>query len=67
MLLKEIDVDNRPTQECCTAPALFNLYSCLVMEQWAARMEGVKGVGVYLGYKHDGKLSRSTILGIPIM
>ena len=57
-LLEEIDVDNGLRQGCCMAPALFNLYSCVVVERWLARVEGTDGVGVYLRHKHDGKLYR---------
>ena len=57
-LLEEIEVNNGLRQGCCMAPALFNLYSCLVVERWAARMEGTEGAGVYLRYKHDGRIFR---------
>ena len=40
------------------APVLFNLYTCLVMECWQARVEGVGGVNVKLRYKYDHKLFR---------
>lgn len=57
-LLEEIDVDNGLRQGCCMAPALFNLYSCVVVERWTARMEGTDGAGVYIRHKSDGKLYR---------
>ena len=57
-LLEEFDVNNGLRQGCCMAPALFNLYACLVTERWAARMEGVGGVGVHVRHKLDGKLFR---------
>ena len=56
--LEEIEVGNGLRQGCCMAPALFNLYSCVVVERWMARMEGIDGFGVYLRHKHDGKLYR---------
>ena len=57
-LLEEIEVDNGLRQGCCMAPALFNLYSCVVVERWTARLEDTDGVGVYLRHKDDGKLFR---------
>ncbi len=54
-LLEEINVENGLRQGCCMAPALFNLYACVVVERWSARMEGVDGAGVYLRHKQDGK------------
>ena len=56
--LEEISVENGLRQGCCMAPVLFNLYTCLVVERWLARMEGVRGVGVTVKYKYDGKLFR---------
>ena len=40
------------------APVLFNLYTCLVMERWMARVEGTEGAGINIKYKYDGKLFR---------
>ena len=57
-LLEPIEVNNGLRQGCCMAPALFNLYSCLVIECWTARVERTPEVGVYLRYKHDRKLFR---------
>ena len=57
-LLEEIDVTNGLRQGCCMAPVLFNLYACLVVERWTARVAELKGVGIYLRYKNDGKLFR---------
>ena len=57
-LLEDFEVENGLRQGCCMAPVLFNLYSSLVVERWAAKMENVEGAGVYLRYKHDGKLFR---------
>ena len=37
---------------------LFNLFSCLVIERWRARLEEVEGVGVDLHFKYDEKLFR---------
>ena len=45
-------------QGCCMARVLFNLYTCLVVEQWCAKVGQVEGVGVELKYKYDGKLFR---------
>ena len=57
-LLEAIDVTKGLRQGCCMAPVLFNLYTSLVVECWTARIAKLGGVGVYLRYKHDGKLFR---------
>ena len=44
-LLEEISVENGVRQGCCIAPVLFNLYTCLLIECWAARVEEHDGVG----------------------
>ena len=56
--VEEIEVNNGLRQGCCMAPALFNLYSCLLVDQWAARMRDVEDAGVFLRHKEDGKLFR---------
>ena len=56
-LSEEIDVENGLRQGCCMAPVLFNLYTCLVVERWLIRVEGV-GVGVTVKHKYDEKLFR---------
>ena len=50
-LLEDIDYGLR--QGCCIAPALFNLYSCLllVVERWIVRTDSVEGVGVLMRHK----------------
>ena len=40
------------------APVLLNLYTCLVIECWQARVKDVPGVGISLKLKYDGKLFR---------
>ena len=60
-LLEEFSVENGLRQGCCMAPVLFNLYTCLVMECWQAKVEDVGGVGVNLRYKYDHKLFRQYI------
>jgi len=35
---------------------LFNLFSCLVIERWRARLEGMEGVGFDLHFKFNEKL-----------
>ena len=40
------------------APVLFNLYACLLVERWTARIQQSDGIGVQLRYKHDRKLFR---------
>ena len=40
------------------APVLFNLYACVFVERWLARVENSDGVGLNLKYKHDRKLFR---------
>ena len=57
-LLDEIDVTNGLRQGCCMAPVLFNLYACLLVERWTARIQQSDGIGVQLRYKHDKKLFR---------
>ena len=32
------------------APVLFSLYTCVVLERWKARVEGVDGAGINLKY-----------------
>ena len=44
-LLEEISVENGVRQGCCIAPVLFNLYTSLLIERWAARVEEHDGVG----------------------
>ena len=41
---ERFEVSNRLRQGCCMAPVLFNLFSCLVIERWRARLEEVEGV-----------------------
>ena len=57
-LLDQISVRNGLRQGCCMAPVLFNLFTCLVMERWQARLEGAEGVGITLHHKYDQKLFR---------
>ena len=56
-LLEEFSVDNGLRQGCCMALVLYNLYTCLVMECWQARVEDIGG-GVNLRCKYDHKLFR---------
>ena len=39
-------------------PVLLNLYTCLAVEKWLARVEDVEGVGITIKYKFDKKLFR---------
>ena len=57
-LSEPIDVANGLRQGCCMAPVFFNLYTCLVVEQWCAKVGQVEGMGVELNYKYDEKLFR---------
>ena len=58
---EKIDVDNGLRQGCTMAPTLFNLYACLMVERWEARVEDIEGAGTCLLYKYNGKLfQRST-------
>ena len=45
-LLEEISMENGLRQQCCMAPVLFNLYTCLQMKRWAARVEEHDRVGI---------------------
>ena len=45
-LLEEFSVENGLRQGCCMAPVLFNLYTCVILERWKARVERVDGVGI---------------------
>ena len=56
--LEEISVENGLRQGCTMAPVLFNLYACLVVERWSARVEEEEGAGTYLKYKLDHQLFR---------
>ena len=56
MNMEGVSVQNGLRQGCCMAPMLFNLYTCLVMERWMARVEGAEGVGVTIKHKYDGRL-----------
>ena len=60
-LLEQIDVQSGLRQGCSMAPVLFNLFTCLVVERWQARVEGADGVGIKLNYKYDQKLFRRYI------
>ena len=57
-MLEEIEVVNGLRQGCCMAPMLFNLYSCLAVERWLAKIENVEGVVISIRYKNDKKLFR---------
>ena len=37
-------------------PVFFDLYTCLLIEQWLAKVEGDVGVGIQLKLKMDKKL-----------
>ena len=56
--LEPTDVDTGLRQGCCMAPMLFNLYACVFVERWLARVENPDGIGVSLKYKHDQELFR---------
>ena len=51
--VEEINVQNGLRQGCCMAPVLFNLYTCLAVEKWLAKIEGEDGIGITVHYKHD--------------
>ena len=59
-LLEEFSVENRLRQGCCMAQVLFNLYTCLAMECWQARVEDVGGVGINLRYNMTTSSSGGT-------
>ena len=52
---EKIDVKR---QGCTLATVLFNLYACLVVEQWRSRVAEVDGAGTYLHFKFNQKLFR---------
>ena len=56
--MEEIEVNVGLRQGCCMAPALFNLYSCLLVDQWTARMRDVEDARIVLRHKEDRKLFR---------
>ena len=58
VMLEPINVNNGLRQGCSMAPVLFNLYSCLVIERWHARVSSLEDAGIYLRYKLDRKLFR---------
>ena len=49
-LTEKFPVENGLRQGCTLAPTLFNLYACLLVEQWSERVEGEDGVRTYLRY-----------------
>ena len=51
-------MQNGLRQGCCMVPVLFNLYTCLVVERWLAKLEGVDGTGITVHYKYDQRLFR---------
>ena len=57
-LLDEIEVRNGLRQGCTMAPTLFNLYACVVAEQWLERVKDVEGVGTCIFNKMDQQLFR---------
>ena len=59
--LEEISAENGLRQGYCMTPALFNLYTCLVVERWLVRVEGAGRVGVTVKYKYDKKLESSAL------
>ena len=46
MVVEVIEVQNSLRQGYCMAPVLFNLYICLAVERWLARVDGTDGVGL---------------------
>lgn len=49
-LLEQFDMKNGLRQGCYMEPVLFNLFTCFVMEQWQARVQGAEGVGITLNF-----------------
>ena len=45
------------------APTLFNLYACVIIEQWRERVKDVEGVGTYILCKLDQQLFRRSTRG----
>ena len=57
-LLEQFEESNGLRQGCCVAPVLINLYSCVVVERWQAKMEEAEGAGIRLCFKYDQRLFR---------
>ena len=57
-MLEPIDVKNGLRQGFCMAPVLFNLYTCLAVERWLARVKDNEEVGITTKFKYHRKLSR---------
>ena len=51
-VLEEIEVQNGLRQGCCMAPVLFNLYTCLALERWLAKIEDTEGVSIAIKYEY---------------
>ena len=49
----ELLEENGLRQGCTIAHVLFNLYACLVVERWMARINDNEGVGTYMQCKFD--------------
>ena len=52
-MLEALDVKNVLRQGCCMAPVLFNLYTCLAVENWLDIVEGTEGIGITIKYKYN--------------
>ena len=59
-MLDAIEVKNGLRQGCTMVPTLFNLYACVVIEEWLEKVKNVEGAGTHILYRLDKQLFRST-------
>ena len=55
-MLDAIEVKNGLRQGCTMVPTLFNLYACVVIEEWLKKVKNVEGAGTHNLYRLDKQL-----------